>query len=130
MTNDDWEKMEEDLSHVFGMVALLCDGYRVSFRYAPIKKRLVLITGFVNGWFKGEWLLNDCEERRRFFRKESRYALSPKLRKEFKKMGKRVLKQANIDLEQRHEYYTFRWSSFNQLKKHLIANNQTIEIEA
>lgn len=128
MTNGDWKYMEEELDRIYGRVELLCDGYRVQFQYGAIGKRLFIHTAYINGWFKGSWLLDDCEERRRFYRKRSVFALPLKLRKLEKKLGKRILRQRNIDPDKRIDHYDFKWTSFNQLKKHLIANNNSIEL--
>ncbi len=125
MTQEDWKQVEEKLSWPYGVAILHCDGYRLTLQVKQDKMRLVILF-YVDGWFKGEWLLNDCEERRRFCRPQERYIhpakmRTPKLIKIHKKYGW-PLPDKKIT-----SYWPW-WNNFKTLKAHLIKNNKSVEI--
>ena len=66
MTKDEWQEAERRALWKYGGLTLLVDGYKISVQrqYAtPYKSKLAV---YVNGTFRGKWLVEDCEERRRF----------------------------------------------------------------
>jgi len=126
MNKADWDIVARTLG--VGFIARLdCDGYRLELcpMRSPKNPLHRIIAPYINGVFKGEWLLNDCEERRRFFR-------SCKVRVwkkgAFAKTSKRFLRQQGIDPEATTTYYMPSWSSFNSMKRHLVKNNQNISL--
>lgn len=129
MTPAEWKQAEGALQGSFGSVKLLVDGYELTLVVQPLKALRYVIGVYVNGWMKGEWMLHDCEERRRFLRPLHFSAYTPAMKKSFAKMGKRTLKAANIDLTRKLTQYLPHWSSFGSLKRHLVANNKSIELK-
>ena len=66
MTKDEWQEAERRALWKYGGLTLLVDGYKISVQrqYAtPYKSKLAV---YANGTFRGKWLVEDCEERRRF----------------------------------------------------------------
>ena len=128
MTKEDWAKVQEALSGLYKTVRLNVDGYNVALqlRMATAYKNVIAI--YVNDVFKGEWMLNDCEERRCFVQKREKSFYSPKEKERLNKVSKKMLKELKINIEAKFEYYQNHWSSFGALKKHLIANNKEITL--
>ena len=128
MTKDQWTYVKECLD-TYGMpVSLMCDGYQATFILSKTTNRRLSILTYVNGWLKGEWMLEDCEERRRFFRKKTAHLYKSKFRATLKRLSKKRLKELNIDPDAKIESYTPMWGAFSTLKRHLIANNKDISL--
>lgn len=127
ISKDDWKGIEERLDHAYGSAKLKVDGYEISLSVEKGKNLRYEIMVYVNGWFRGEWLNNDCEERRRFFRRRSFYVYKRKQRESLRKLSKRLQKQMGIDLDKKLAYYTPYWPSFKPLKAHLLRNNKDIK---
>ncbi len=125
MTKEDWDVFEKKLSNPYGgRVKLLVDGYKITVVVVQDKPLHFCLEVYVNGKIKGEWLVNDCDIRRRFFRKSSKKLYSTAVIREFQKeLGKgRAEKLA----AERFEHYTPYWNTAKSLKAHLIKNNQSI----
>lgn len=78
---------------------------------------------------KGIWLTSECEERKRFLQKSLQHNLyDNKTNKQISKMSKK--RRAELGLDDRLKYvsYTLYWTSFKQLKKHFISNNENISL--
>ncbi len=127
MNNEDWEYAKNQIDHYLA-VKLKCDDYMLTIRVARITKFRLGIVFYVNGEVKGKWFTADCEERRRFARPVQKSIYTAKQKAEYKKMGKRFLKQCDINLNKKITYYQYYWTSFNSLKRHLIKNNANIEL--
>ncbi len=128
MTNEDWAKVEEILTHEWIQVGLLCDGYRLTLQLSRIKPMQLGITFFVNGWLRGKWILNDCEERMRFFRPLKRPVHSARYRSTYMKLSKETRDHLGWDMSQTVIYWQPWWPSFRALKAHLIKYNKSIEL--
>ena len=127
MTEQEWKKVEELFSEIYGYVELDCDGYRLTLRVGKIGKLLLAIVPYVNGKLEGGWFTKDCEERRRFFQKKERSAFSKKYRDQMKKiLGKRIYDATSY--EKKITVHSFYWRSYHKLKAHLIANNKEIKL--
>lgn len=114
MDKKDWEKAKERLMLPFGRVKLIADGYAVTLQKVPVKDMFHnAIAVFINGEFKGKWLLEDCEERRRFIAQKAVPVMSRKLKD---------LRDAKT-IE-----YCSHWTNWNALVKHFEAHNQDIQI--
>jgi hypothetical protein len=124
MNNADWNNVlyELKLRHI---ARLDCDGYLLALCLANDHRNLLrlVITFYINNVFKGEWILNDCEERRRFFQPCKARAWK---KGAFAKISSKHLRQFGIDPEKTITYYMPSWSNFNAMKRHLIKNNQNI----
>ena len=129
MTKDEWKQVEEALKDFYSIVRLKADGYEVGLTLKRVSTYKNAIMIYVGGVFKGEWLTKDCEERRRFCQRSVRSLLTNKEKAAFKKLSKKSQKE---QMERYHNFtfetYSPYWTSFGALKKHLIANNQNIEL--
>lgn len=124
MTKEEWEQVKKTLESLFHMANLKIDGYDVSLclqRTSTYKNSIVV---YVNGVLKGEWLGKDCEERRRFLQKREHSVLSAKEKAKLKKFSKKFQKE----FDRKYSVYYPYWTSFGSLKKHLIENNERIEL--
>lgn len=121
MNKEDWDWVEEQLKSLYHTVNLKIDGYRVTIslnRMGTYKNSLVV---YVNDWFKGEWLGQDCEERRRFFRPCTSYLFPKKVRE-------KLNKKRYPNYHKPHTYWQLDWPGFKRMKAHFIKNNQSIEL--
>lgn len=125
MLEFEWHKIEQLFSRSFGSVLLNCDGYEIAFSVVVIKRRLTVMT-YVNGQFKGKWLMEDCPERSKFMRKRSVPIYNSKQKKEFKKILGKFYREELY--EKKIETYSPFWPTYRILKKHLIENNKEITL--
>lgn len=126
MTTEEWKEVEEKPASFYSTVKLRCDEYNISIvltRRTQFKNALVV---YINGLIKGEWLMKECEESRRFFRKVTKSALSSKIKKAYLKLPKKLQKELGMDAT--YSYYLADWTSFKALKKQLIKQNINIEL--
>lgn len=129
LTKEEWTKAEEALKSLFSIVRLRIDGYDVSIALARVGTYKNAIAIYVNGVFNSEWLFKDCEERRRFICRKERSSITVKQKTFLKKLSKRSQKELLKEHNNfKYEYFTSHWTSFNALKKHLIANNENIKL--
>jgi len=132
MTAEHWKQVEQTLSFAFGSVYLQCDEYKLTLQVVPIKPLQMAIQVYVDGVFRGKWLIEDCEERRRFLRPR-RISLYSRAEKErfkaaLKGVRKSFLKPHLERMEKVAVIYDSTWSSISSLKRHLIANNKAIAL--
>ena len=125
MTNEEWQRVEEQLTPPFGMARLNIDGYTVTIVTVKEKPLHYCLGIYVDGEIRMEWMNQDCEIRRKFYRCSIGSLLDAKgmqmLKKEKKSVREKVLKSCA------YEYYTPYWGSFKTLKSHLIKNCTSIE---
>ena len=76
--------------------------------------------------FKGKWLLEDCEIRRRFCQKHTKSLLNAKGKQKLKRERKEIREQ--VIKNTTYEWYEPYFSSFRTLKSHFIKNNNSIEL--
>lgn len=113
----------------YSPVELRCDGYEVALVLTRISQFKNVIKVYVNGVIKGEWLINDCEERRRFFRPVKRSVFTQKQKAAMKKVSKRLRQKVGLpDPDASFTHYAPYWTSFRALKRHLIKHNSDIEL--
>ncbi len=129
MTKEEWDEVERKLVFPGSYVCLKIDGYDVSLnvQHLTANKLTHVIMVYVNGLFKGKWLIEECEERKRFFRKSSHDSMSRKLKESLKKEPKSVQKLVNKH-NHKHDVYFPYWNSFRSMKSHFIKNNSSIEL--
>ncbi len=125
-TAEEWKEIEDRLSGFYGTVVLRVDGYKITLQVQRIKVRQYAIMLYVEGVFKGKWLGEDCEERRRFCCPRTKFLWSRENRRLGKK-AKQRLKSINIDMDKKYIWHTPYWTSFKALKAHLLKNNVNIE---
>lgn len=131
MTKEDWAQVELELSHPWGRVELVADGYQVTLVLGREKALKFVIAVYVNGVMKGEWVKGDCEEAKRFLRPMVKRYYSPaKLGEITKGLSKTVAKKfiKEHGLDKTFVRYDLSWPSFGPMKRHFIANNQVIEL--
>lgn len=128
MLKDEWSRAQEALKSLFSFVKLKIDGYEVTLSLVRVDTYKNAIAVYVNGVFKGEWLMKDCEERRRFLQRKERSLLSQKQKSSWSKLPKKLQRELNEKYDRKYEYYSSHWTSFNALKKHFISNNKNIEL--
>ena len=128
MTEDEWKIVEEDLKIIGNPVKLRIDNYDIALRLGQISTYKNGIFIYINGYIKGIWLARECEERKRFLQKHEHNLYDNKTNKQISKMSKK--RRAELGLDDRLKYvsYTLYWTSFKQLKKHFISNNENISL--
>jgi hypothetical protein len=131
ITKEQWKAIEDELSHPYGCCVLMCDGYRLSLEVRCVSRLRYGIHAFVNGVWKGEWVMNaECEETRRFMCPESRFVHTPKMRASLVKIygGKRCPRDKLADINKKLTLYTPIWPSVTLLRRHLVKHNTSIEL--
>ncbi|ACV64885.1 conserved hypothetical protein [Desulfofarcimen acetoxidans DSM 771] len=128
ITKQEWQEVEEQLQSFYTTVKLKCDEYNISLRLERLNQFKNVISVYVNGVVKGTWLMEDCEERKRFMRPVKKSLYSQKRKEEMKKFSKKKLKEYGIDLEATYTCYLPFWKSFKKMRSHLTKNNKTIEL--
>nr|WP_298644049.1 hypothetical protein [Ruminococcus bromii] len=127
MTAEEWKKVDEALASVWSpCVHLKIDGYKVSLNLTQKSRFQNVIFVYVNDEFRGKWLAEDCEIRRRFYCCKKRSVVTERDFKEYKVRSKK----AKQELKDKFSYdvYTPYWTNFESMKKHFIANNKSIEL--
>lgn len=122
MTKEDWAYVEETLKSPYKIVKINCDGYILSLRLRRVDVYKLAICVRVNGELSVDWIVNDCEERRRFFRKTQGSILSASGTKIFRKLSKK--KQEEWRGSYFYDIYLPYWTSFRSLKKHHYREQQ------
>lgn len=128
MTKTEWDQLKADLSHAYGHAELLVDGYQLTLRIQAVKALKYEIMPYVNGQFKGMWIIEKTEEALRFLRPVTRHLYSPAQKKRITKgLSKKSVNELCPNLNKCSTYYQWGWPSFTGLKAHLIKNNKSIE---
>ena len=111
MTAEEWKKVDEALASVWSpCVHLKIDGYKVSLNLTQKSRFQNAILVYVNDELRGKW----------------RSVVTEKDFKEYKVRSKK----AKQELKDKFSYdvYTPYWTNFESMKKHFIANNESIEL--
>lgn len=129
MTAQDWAEVEERLKSLHSAVKLMCDGFEVTCVLERIGQFKNAIVVYVNGKIEGKWLLEDCEERARFFQPVLKSKVSLRRRAVLKKLSKELRQKYGFpDPDAKFTLYRPYWTSFKALKKHLIKHSSNIEL--
>ena len=128
MTKEEWKQAEEALTHFFHPVELKVDGYDITLILERVSVYQNKIMVYIGGEFRGQWMAEDCEVRRRFRQEQRHNILSGKERAEFERLPKRRQKELREKYPMQYSCFTPQWSSFRALKRHFCANNQSIEL--
>ena len=128
-TQEQWKRIQNALVFASSDVVLDIDGYRVALQVVYIKALRMNIAVYVDGFFKGEWIMNDCEERRRFLR-PVQLRMYSQARKFgiIKRLGKRMAEKCFPEMDRKHVFFTQLWPSFLPLTRHLLKNNASIRL--
>lgn len=127
LSKEEWTTIENSLLWPLAQRKLLCDGYEVTLQVRNLKKLQLAIFVFVNGYMKEKWMLEDCEERRRFLRPMKRPIFRSK---DSQKLEQRLAKLQ--DRPSRHKetitgYYGW-WTDFTAMRRHFCRHNQDIRL--
>jgi hypothetical protein len=126
MTPEDWKYVENELTPPIGFVKLICDGYEVALRVVMITKMSFGVEVFVNGIRKGNWIIEECEESRRFYRRVERPMYKPHEHKEIKNVCKILGKKSYHD--EKFVYFKPYWTNVTALRRHFCKHNQDIQL--
>lgn len=132
MRQQDWDDLKQQMGLPYGHMKLKCDQFVVTLtQQINPKSHKWVTTAYVGEEIKGIWCETDKdnepkhEEAKRFWRRVTRRRYSAKQVEAYRKaFGKR---EANKIAAEVYAYYLPSWNSFNSLKKHLLANNISIE---
>lgn len=131
MTKDEWLQVQDKLSHPWGSVKLTVDGYALALEVRQVKALKYVIMVFVNGEFKGEWMKGEADEAKRFLRPVKIYLYSPAKQKALLKglsKAQAKMRAGYLGFDKTWTHHEPYWLSFAPLKRHLIANNKSIEL--
>lgn len=130
ITKEQWKEIAFELASAMGQVKLKCDDYDVRLQVERVSARRYVIVPYVDGYLRGKWVLEDCEERRRFMRPVERFFYSAKTRKELLKIygGSRAKKADREDVNRKYTFYEMHWDSVGALRRHLEKNNKEITL--
>ncbi len=130
MTKEEWDLVKTSLADAYGRVHLVVDGFNLSLQVTRVAPMKYEICPYVNGKFEGRWLTQKTEEAVRFMRPQKVSLYSPKDKAALTKgLSKKQIRELIPNLDVTKTYYTWGWSSFVSLKRHLLANNQSIELK-
>ena len=125
---EDWARIEAELSHPFGRVDLRVDErWDCGLRVEPWKALQYRICVYIDGWFRGEWIVNDCAERRRFYRRiESPLWPRAKVADVVKRFGKKEAER--LGMFKKSVHWSFSWPSARGLRRHLVKCGGSIRL--
>ncbi len=123
MTKEDWAACEKMATSLFAHADLMIDGYKVTLIFEPYNTYRNVIAVYIDGKIRGKTLIEDCEERRRFYREERRSLLPAKPPK-----GITAKRWAQARKERTYSVYYPWWTNFTALRRHLTKNNSSIEL--
>ena len=126
MTAEEWKKVESALIPPFGRVKLKIDEYNIDIEVVYDKPLKYCYAVYIDGTFKGKWLLEDCEIRKRFCQKHTKSLLNAKQKQQLKR--ERIEIREQVIKNTTYEWYEPYFSSFRTLKSHFIKNNNSIEL--
>ncbi|MEY4428620.1 MAG: hypothetical protein RLZZ182_1309 [Pseudomonadota bacterium] len=132
MTPEQWKALEGQVSRPYGYAKLMVDGFQITLQVerASAKAIRYSIVLYINGKIQFEQARNDCEERRRFWRKTVRRVHTDREIQEITKgVGKRDAARfiKKYGLDRTFDFYVPYFSTFASLKSQLVKNNESIE---
>lgn len=127
-TAEEWKQIESRLRAFLIPVVLDCDGFQVRLCREPVGESRLEITVFVNGWFRGAWLIeregHGTEEGRRFLQLRSRSLWSAKQKLAIRRIPKKH--RGNMDPDAKSYHRAPFWKSTTSLRRHLVKHNDRI----
>jgi len=128
-TKEEWAAFEKSLEGLFGRAEIIADGFNVSYSKVHYKNRLYIMT-YINGFFKGEWLSDDCIQRQKFCRVISKALFSEKEKRQLRKAFRYQEPFTKAKLEKRLVFYSPDWNSARAIRLHLLRTCIEIKIKA
>lgn len=89
MTGEEWKIVEEDLKIIGNPVKLTIDNYDITLSLGQISTYKNGIFIYINGYIKGIWLANECEERKRFLQKHEHNLYDNKTNRQISRLSKK-----------------------------------------
>ena len=124
MTKEQWKAVEQKvLLYPYTSVKIRADGHVLSVIMLQNKMRLLIVV-YVDGKLDYNWLLEDCEIRRKFFQQRKRSLLTRKDRERLKREKKSIREE--ITAQATYYSYSPYWTSFTALRRHLEQNCESI----
>lgn len=120
MTKEQWKAVEQKvLLYPYTISKLQADGHVLSLSMQRHKMRLVIVV-YVDGKIDFNWLIEDCEIRRKFFQQRKHSLLTQKDRERMKREKKSI----RDEIQEQATYYSYSpyWTSFTALRRHLEQN--------
>lgn len=132
MNKEHWQYVKDQLSVPYGRVELKIDGYAVTLAVRAIKPLKYVIMVYVDGVCRGEWSKGEADESKRFCRPVVHALYSPAKKKAAlsglkKKSDIQYITDA-LSLNKTFTFWDVTWPTFAPLKRHLLANNKSIEL--
>lgn len=134
MDKAEWAKVKEWLGRPwpYGRAKLLADGYEVTLELQMTQNMFAnAVVVYVNGEFRGKWLTEDCEERRRFLPQREKAVMGREARARWNKLSKAQQKrmlEVGINPNRTYTEYATHWTSWSALVKHFEAHNADIRL--
>ena len=129
LTKEQWQKVDRQLSGIYGKIEMLVDGRKVTFERCRVSKNKLGIQTFIDGVFKGAWVLSDnTHPEQRYLRQYSKFLHTKKQRDAGAKLGKRLRKEMGIDYEKKISFFVPDWSSAAQIRRHYEKTFISIEL--
>lgn len=100
LSTEQWQQIERQLSGLFGRVELKADGFNLTLQVDGYKALRQCVVVFVDGVSKGEWLMGEAPEAKKFCCERRRWLYSAKEREE----AKAKLKSRRLDPFLREHY--------------------------
>ena len=129
LTKDQKEMLIAKLQFPWGYAELLCDDVKVTLRVQRWKGLSYRVVTFVNGHFKGEWMVdNNKAPEQKFMRRSERHLFSQKERAQAEKaLGKRNVAKSQLYTRTIVTYFPD-WASGKAAIEHLCRVCERIEI--
>ncbi len=109
------------MSLPFTRTTLTVDGYDVLVEAIPKSRLTFQLAVYVNGWIRGEDIVNDTEIRRRFYCPLKLYVFPAKQRS-----NKALRKVMGRAIDKQLVSYSAFWTSAERLLRHLERHNESI----
>lgn len=129
LTKDQKAFILKKLESQMNTIELNCDGFKIWLSLERCKMRLVVAI-YINGWFKGGWLLSKepCPEAKYLPIKRRAVYTAKQKAQIIKALGKREAKKAFPNLDDVYEHRGAFFSSPKAALAHLIKVSETIEL--
>lgn len=129
LTPEQWKRVGDALRFAHASAEMECDGFKLGLQVQHVDALKLGISVFVNGWCRGQWILNDCEERRRFLQPTvSRLYSHAQKARIVERIGKKRAADWYPNLDKTYTSYSTTWTAFSRLKRHLLKHNASIRL--
>lgn len=129
LTKEQKEDAINQLSHPYGSVNLLCDGYKITLNVERSVKLTYRVVTYINGWWKGEWCIGSREfPEQKFLNRRETPVATAKQRAAFEKaFGKRAAAKDPF-FTAKVVHYDLSWASGKAAINHLCRVCDSIDL--